>query len=242
MTTQLYKAVVVLDAVSGMAEDDCQNVFYFEGQDALQTTAEDVSNIAVLLTSFYNDIPGALSTDLASFIGEQINRAANACSVLVYQHPAGNPAGDWGSPAGVQSMTLDAATAGTPYPAEVAAVLSFHGDLTNIPETQANPSPPPAVIRPAARHRGRIFLGPLQSATGVEDGTTHEPLPGNTFRNVLAGAAQTLMDDAPTLDMEWVVASVTADATYPIVGGWVDYAFDTQRRRGQAPVARQVWP
>jgi len=37
------------------------------------------------------------------------------------------------------------------------------------------------------------------------------------------------------------VWSRTDEAVYPIVGGYVDYAFDTQRRRGQAPVARQSW-
>lgn len=244
MAVHLYKAVVVLAAASGKPEDDINNTFYFDSDSAGPSVSDDVDDMQSWLNQFYNDTPSGLTLDLANFMGEQISRASNACSILYYAHPQGDPDGDWGSPVATRNWTLDAAATGTPFPAEVAAVLSFHGDLTDVPETEANPSPPPALIRPASRRRGRVYIGPLQSASGGEDGTTHEITPSTSFRNHLAGAAQELADHVfgVSTDAAWVVASKADGSVYPVVGGWVDYAFDTQRRRGQAAAARQLWP
>lgn len=118
-----------------------------------------------------------------------------------------------------------ALTVGTSsYPTEVAMCLSFQGARIS-GENQA-------------RRRGRIYLGPLSPTTG--DGATGRPT--TTFRTDCLAAMDTLADDAladPTY--AWVVWSEAAGSGTVVTNGWVDNAFDTQRRRGLDPTVRTSW-
>lgn len=239
----ILKATCVLTALTGLAEDNCVNTLYFNGPVQPPTptppTAGQIDSIAARLTAFYNDMQLSGSA-IASFIGEQMSRVANANSFDFYWTDGVEPPATWGSPIAVRSWTLGPVSPGTPFPSEVATVLSFHADLTDVPETQANPTPPPATIRPAARRRGRIFLGPLQNFAGAENSTTHEIMVNTNWNDTLVQAAAALkfQNDAT---WEWVVTSNALGGNLPVEGGYVDNAFDTQRRRGQAPTARSVW-
>ena len=236
-----YKVTVRLAAITALPEDSCENTFFFESNTGTGNDFDDDANIiAPLLTAFYNAVPTGGTNDIASYIGDQISRVSNACQMLFYFDAGPGVPLLWGSPVATRSWTLDAGLTGVSLPAEVAVVLSFHGDLTGIPETAPNPTPPPAVVRPAARRKGRVYIGPLLENALFAVPSTGEPVPTVFLRDALTGSGSDLKADAAAIG-SWVVASKTDDAYYPVAGGWVDYAFDTQRRRGQDPTNRTVW-
>lgn len=235
-----YKATVNLASGSGLPVDDAQNTFYFESSSAVTTTADDADTMTTLLTAFYNAVPTGGTDPIAEFIGTHISRAANACSFLYYFDPGPTPPALWGSPDEIRSWTIGANAGGSMLPAEVAFALSFHGDLTDIPETAPNPTPPPATIRPAARRKGRVFLGPFNSNALFNVVAQGDSVPAVELRDAARLSAIDLMADAATIGA-WVVNSGADDTFYPVAGGWVDTAWDTQRRRGTAPSARTTF-
>lgn len=89
-----------------------------------------------------------------------------------------------------------------------------------------------------ARRRGRVYIGPLGSPA-IDTATGR---PAGAFRTDLAnaGSAMIAASDASTA-YQWVVYSTVDDATHNVVTGWVDNAFDTQRRRGVAPTIRTTF-
>jgi hypothetical protein len=107
---------------------------------------------------------------------------------------------------------------GAGYPGEVALVSSFYAG-TNTP-----------------RKRGRHYLGPLSA--GVSDGAA-SPRPAS---NILAAIADRAKNVAQTTqNVTWVQVSQAASMASVVTNGWVDNAFDTQRRRGNPPSARTTW-
>lgn len=119
-----------------------------------------------------------------------------------------------------QAFTLAAkgGTAPTALPSEVAVCLSFYSER-NLP-----------------RRRGRVYIGPL-GTTALRPGAG-AARPAQDLRDHLVLAAQRLGNRG---DVEWGVVSKAAAAFYPITNGWVDDAFDTQRRRGEAPTSRIIY-
>lgn len=106
-------------------------------------------------------------------------------------------------------------------PEEAALCLSFHG------------ATPPAVT---ARRRGRIYIGPLVTSAVIPANGTTPTRPASNFLSTVTGAATALLDS----DIGWSVLSKFAGYV-PIVGGYIDNALDTQRRRGPVTTARTLW-
>lgn len=92
-----------------------------------------------------------------------------------------------------------------------------------------------------ARARGRLYLGPLgDSSSGTTATTSNRPVAAAL--TAIAAAGDALMSaGGPLVDWEWVVYSPTADDVAIVQNGWVDNAYDTQRRRGAAPTSRTTW-
>jgi hypothetical protein len=118
----------------------------------------------------------------------------------------------------------------TGLPNEVAACVSFH---------DAN----------LAGQRGRIYFGPLAYSV-LEASIPGDAVLTPAARLTLANAAAALRDKN-TNAARWAVKSVSRkDASITrdnpvyrtIKSGWVDNAFDTQRRRGTKPTERFVFP
>jgi hypothetical protein len=110
---------------------------------------------------------------------------------------------------------------GSGLPAEVAIVLSFYGSR-NLP-----------------RQRGRLFIGPLD--TGVLSQATNAVVrPALESRDAIRRGAVNVLNT--TQNLTWVVISPTAATATVIENGWIDDAFDTQRRRGVAPSSRILFP
>ena len=110
-------------------------------------------------------------------------------------------------------------------PHELAVCLSFQGDR------QAG--------RVQSRRRGRVYIGPLQSAIATFDG-----LVDVTLRDTLNTAAGTFLTaSAESSAWTWVVHSTrnAASPDTPVTNGWVDNAFDIQRRRGTDATSRATF-
>lgn len=91
---------------------------------------------------------------------------------------------------------------------------------------------------PAARRRGRLFLGPL--ASSVNDATSGRPITAAvTEISNAAGVLQTASANAA--GWGWEIYSRTDLIGRDVLRGYVDNAFDTQRRRGLRPTTRTLW-
>lgn len=202
---------------TNIPKDVTQNTWHFlvtgSIDDALMTA------VHTALTDFYNVVdqymPGnnLVTTRTAKFydLGQPAPRAPLATKTSVHTYSA-QPA----------------------LPEEVAIVLSFQGD----PLSGANQK----------RRRGRVYLGPFSQ-------TVCTTLLGRTrvdtaVRTALIAAAQTLHNTSlAATGWKWCVYSRTSaneggsseSWAVPVAQGWIDDAFDTQRRRGPAPSTRSTF-
>jgi hypothetical protein len=116
-----------------------------------------------------------------------------------------------------------AAPAGFPLPAEVALVLSYHAE--------------PVSGLSQARRRGRVYIGPLNTGTLA----TGEGRPSGGTLTTFVNAAEALLAESQLADWTWSTYSTVLNSGAEVYAGWVDNAFDTQRRRGVAPTTRSLW-
>lgn len=208
----ILRAMAVLQGGSGLAKDRYINTWHFY-RAAGPLTPDTATNIGSSLDLFYAEIDG--------FIREDIDRA----DYRIYDLGDSEPREPTLVPAVAQPSGL-----GTPYPFEVATCLSFYGGR-NLP-----------------RRRGRVYLGPLTEACAGTKGTNFEPGPSLAFRTAILDGAEAMAAAVRSAGGDgaasWCVYSPTADAEgadvlhHSVSDAWVDDAFDTQRRRGDAPTAR----
>jgi hypothetical protein len=114
---------------------------------------------------------------------------------------------------------------GVNLPLEVCCVLSMFAD------------------RNIARHRGRVYIGPLQeldmttSAQGV-------PLVAPSFRDTLIEHVERLIAGTAAVagvTPQLAIYSRMDGVARVVQHGWVDDAFDTQRRRGPRATTRTTF-
>lgn len=207
------RVVVTLNSTSNVPQDAAVNVWHFSGV----TDPADLDTIVNGLIDFYDGWDQILAST--------VKRDADAHTVTAYDlnDPEPRP------PLGVQPFTLGSSpTSSQNLPAEVACCLSFAS------ETVAGAN--------MKRRRGRVYLGPFNDAySGNED---DEPArPASIYTALIIDAAETFLSDV------WAIGSGVypaifsrADNTlYSINRGWVDNAFDTQRRRGVESTSRSVF-
>jgi len=231
MTSTIHVQAVLPDR-TGRARDAALNTWTFSDPAAAPSDGESITFAGIVLpflTDFYNTAAGS-DPEVAVFLGGSRTRVADACSFRVYNistHLNGSPAGP---PILVEPWTLGGSTTGDNLPFESAVAFSFHGLDASIPEFGPG-------TRPKSRHRGRVFLGPLKLDAVTANALGRVDV-SSSFIGSLASAGEALISD--TTD-RWVVWSRRNAAVYPVVGGWVDDATDSQRRRGHDPDAKTFW-
>lgn len=207
------RAQVVIPYDTGLPRDVITNTLYFETATPAGLVA-GADELAPMLTAFYETIYD-VSNRAASHI------AWAGAYVNFYDMADPEP-----RPPYTVSMPITAQTGTSALPAECALVLSFNGG-------------DPAGV-PRARQRGRIYLG----GWGALANTASPGRPSSgVITDVISAATQLLADVSGGTDtIAWCVYSATAgNVYYPIVGGWVDDAWDTQRRRGVSATSRTTW-
>lgn len=125
-------------------------------------------------------------------------------------------------PVYTSTFTTTGSSNASPLPAEVALVTSFHAA--------------PVSGQPAARRRNRKYLGAFATAHSYQG--RPDPAMITAIKNAMVAMAQA--SNASTR-WEWRCFSETNAEDYRIVGGWIDNAWDTQRRRGFQTTQRTTW-
>lgn len=213
----LFRAQVILHGKSGLNTDVYVNNFVFDntaGTLINATPADTAGAITTALQNFYTEAT-ANAGRIASYLPSQVLQPD--ATVKVYDLGDAPPRLPY-----VNTFNLGAMSAAAPLPQEVACCLSYYAG------------------RSLPRQRGRIYLGPLQSGVVVADSTTGHIKPADAFRTTVAEAAERLFT-ANGMEVEWQVLSQVDGMARRVTGGWVDDAFDTQRRRGSEPTSRILW-
>lgn len=199
-----------------LPRDEAQNVWHFNTPNDVATDGPD---IVTVLTNFYNT---AHQNILFS------NLLTGGLRFKLYDLADPEPRPPLYDVTGTLTGTLGAA-----YPAEVAVCLSMQG--------------PVIAGVPQARRRGRLYLGPISTAAGAAG--TGDLRVAVSARQDIAEAAEDLMTQVVLPGLVWSVYSPTIDATgslaasfTTVTNGFINDAFDTQRRRGLAPTTRTVFP
>lgn len=219
----VVRAVMAWTASSGLPADDVVNVWHFRTT-ALGTSVADPGNIADMVEDYYTAIPVGDTEAIASAYSAALS---GSYRIDLYNLSDASPRVPFFSRTGTHTVGTNL------FPAEVALCCSFQGpQVSGVPQ---------------ARNRGRVYLGPWIQSTGVNDVTTGRPATGLVTR--IRRAARDLIDASDaSLNNKWVVYSPTKDATQTlqdstvdVTDGWVDNAWDTQRRRGPQATTRSVF-
>lgn len=206
------RAQVLFPTVAPQETDVVMNTLYFN---VAATTDSNLQAVTAGLKVFYDTLGSPYPAGVRTQEG----------IVTYYDMAQPKPR----PPVAEHDLNLATAGSGISGPPEVALCISFHG------------------VRVAgmsqARRRGRIYIGPIDAAL------IQGPSPAQTLIDSLKTAAQALLDLSNNNAWKWVIWSqAQADSpqsTFPaatfVTGGWVDNAWDTQRRRGIDPTVKTTF-
>lgn len=168
---------------------------------------DDLAQVGGFMQAFYEGIAARLSPalDLTNARGKFYDRADPDPRTPVFD----------------ETFDLGEANTGGILPEECACCLSFQAVLTS--------------GTPAARRRGRVFLGPLADTT--LEGSTRSAINTATLTTIRDAyiAAQESITLAGVFHQVW---STTDNVGRTVVRAWVDNAFDTIRSRGPRATTR----
>lgn len=209
------RAMFVGHGPSNLPEDRVVNVFHFDNATDYPAHADLVSGA---LDTIYTLGPEAI-TDLTNPIGAYLSPwVQRGAEIRTYDLSAPEPRVPTVTP-----IVLPAPITGSGLPEEVAVCLSF-----------SSFNPPFS-----ARRRGRVYIGPLCSAAMFSAESTHSAVPTSTLITDLGLIGAWLSN---VVGLDWAIRSTRPTENFVQVGrGWVDNAFDTQRRRGPDATTRNPW-
>lgn len=211
------QAKVTFTATTGLPEDQVVNTFHFGPVGGPNPAS---ATIAGELIDFYNGLHGAQVQRIGAWMSNFLSRNADTASIDLYDMSDPSPR----QPIYTDTFTLTAAASSNGLPTEVALCVSWKADVASGED--------------ARRRRGRNYIGPLDSSASVT--TLGIPRPSTQLISDLALAGLGLMTGSSDLRI-YSTAVPGSPAAYPVTSGWVDNAFDTQRRRGVDPSSRSTF-
>lgn len=218
----IYRVQAEFPYFTSIPKDVAVNTFHVACVPPL--SSGDLVDVCEAVRDFYNVAHGGAAA-LSTFLATPITRAANQCSVSIYNLDDPEPR----PPLVTTNFTLGAAAGTNTLPLEASVCLSY------------NATYPSGEVR--ARRRGRIYFGPLNSNAVQSGDSASFPQPSTAVLNALRQSASWLLAEIPSINplANWCVYSRVNGTSAPIVAGWTDNAWDTQRRRGNAPTVRTIW-
>lgn len=201
-------------STSNISRDNVSNTYCFF--DPTSGSLTGVDNPLDMVEDLYCTTPSGGSSAIGAWINGTIKRAAR---LDVYD--LGDPSPR--SPIATRQITMPSVIgSSSTLPAEVALAASFQGERVS--------------GSAQSRRRGRVFLGPL-----AHQGPDHT-VPNNSLLTAVQKSFKAMKDASDaSLDWQWRIRSPTNSNSVLIDNGWVDNAWDTQRRRGPRATARTVW-
>jgi hypothetical protein len=249
-------AVARLNQLTALPKDVVENGFAI--QTGSPVTPAMIDQIALSINNFYDATPSGLAvSSISAFMSPIFSPAANAHVINFYNISAALGGGPHGGPIATRPLSLTHVDASSnPLPNQDAVVLSLRGSAypavllvpgvagaiptDDFAQDEGAPATHPGVTRPAARDRGRLYIGPLNS-TVVQKGASNEPRVSLDFRTVLKEAAKKLIVDLGVA-LFWSIWSRRNSGVDSVLTGFIDDRWDAQRRRESPPTGRLIWP
>lgn len=211
-STQLSMYQWIWEGASHLAEDQYVNTFHFRNDNV---NPQDPENVRDMLVDFYTNLAPDQEHELFNWMSP--SSISGKWTVKAYDLDQPKPRYPYFTDTGNVSMQ-----ANTALPTENALVLSFQG--ARIAGSEQN------------KRRNRIYLGPF-NVDANDDGLVR----GDFVQDLLFSAKELLNASDRSNEWNWVVYSPTDDNVVTITDGWVDNAWDTQRRRGIRSTARGIF-
>jgi hypothetical protein len=209
-------AEVIIPDQDGLAVDEVVNTFSFIQSGSLSDTTD--------IADFFNGSSGAQAHPLAYYICASRSRVTDACQVRYYDVSAHLDGSPHGGPFEVDTWTLGASGGSQALPEQICVTNSFYDTLSAGGIT-------------TGRHRGRIFLGPLDVACAATD-SFGRLIPAPAFLADVGIASSRFLTNTAG---QWAVWSRRDAAMRVITAGFVEDTFDVQRRRRLDASTRQTW-
>lgn len=207
-----YRVSVTFGAASQIPADNVVNTFHFYQLGPLL----DPDNVRDIIADFYRDVAPGATNAIGHYMSTLVSSLA---TVRLYNLDDPKP-----RPPVYESTFVFSRGSATPLPREVAMVVSYQA------------SREAGMLQ--SRRRNRWYVGPLNTNAMAASGG----LPATQFITDLRYAAKEMLKASQAaLGWAWMVYSPTNNAVYEIENGWVDNAWDTQRRRGEKPTVRGPW-
>lgn len=208
----IYRVSVTFNASSQIPADNIVNTFHFVQGGPLI----DGDNVRDIIKDFYAVAAPGATNAIGHYMSTLVSSLA---TVRLYSLDDPKP-----RPPKYESTFTFSRGSAMPMPREVAMVVSYQA------QREAG------MLQ--SRRRNRWYVGPLNSNAMAASGG----LPAGQFITDLRFAAKEMLkSSAAAANWRWVVYSPTNNDEYAIEDGWVDNAWDTQRRRGEKPTVRGVW-
>lgn len=176
----------------------------------------DTDNVEDMLMDFYDKAPAGGGAQISGNFSTQ--SITDLVVIRSYNLSEPKPR----APHSTATRSLANLGTGECLPNEVSLVMSYRAEYES-------------GVR-AARRRGRIYLPPMIEAANTLG------RPSGSILNLVGRAARDLLAASnASASWEWVQYSETTGESHEVVAGWVDNAWDTQRRRGVDPTTRTPW-
>lgn len=207
----------VMPGKSGLAEDRYVTTWALKTVAGGPPTPVDLVQAADAIHGFYTGITAPQTSAIQTFLSRYID--GTKCEARVYRLGDVPPR----EPVVFAKPLLALST--SQAPSEIAICASFYSQ------------------RSLPRRRGRVYVGPLSMTSSVIDqgDGTQPSRPALGLRNALLGSMQRLRTDSENRSVPWCVLSQMDAELRIVTAGWVDNAFDTQRRRGEDASSRLSW-
>lgn len=214
-----YQVQATIPYFTGIPKDVVTNTWYFDWLGIGSPSGTDYNNCIDNLASVYDAVYNSAGAKWAPWCKPALAR------VKMYDLSDTTPR----VPVVDAAFSLSQTTLGSGVfiPPEVAVVASYHTEF----ESGVN----------KASQRGRVYFGCCTENWFNAGGATTFPVVASTQRSAVTGALVDLAADSLANDWGWVVYSRKLNDSFAVAGGWVDDAFDTQRRRGNAPLVRTTF-
>lgn len=210
--TQLSMFQFIWQGISNLAEDQYVNTFHFRNDNVNPT---DPENVRDMLVDFYTGLAPDQETEIKGWMSN--GSITGKWTVKAYDLDQPKPRYPYFTDTGnVSPGNVDS------LPTENALVMSFQG--ARIAGSEQN------------KRRNRIYLGPFNGQANDNGLVT-----GSLVQDILFASKELLNASDRSNEWNWVVYSPTDDNVVTITDGWVDNAWDTQRRRGIRSTGRGVF-
>jgi hypothetical protein len=203
--------------LSAPPEDDIVHTWNWGGPDAINVIG--ALRVFDRLQDFYSLTIGPSDGSPNDYLANYLNMASASCKIYNFADPEPR------TPLVDQFFSFATSPlAPNDLPAELATCISYHAAFES--------------GEPPARRRGRVYFGPCNAAAMIGGSTSAADIPvGVQIMEDMIRSLDALLGLNDGL-VDWAVWSRADNEFRTVVAGWMDNAWDIQRRRGARATAR----